>query len=185
MHKRQALRYSIVRLLKGVTGAGDRVYPNRPTPLWTQELPCICVYTQKEPVSDVSRPTIYYRDLQLVVECVCEADQLMDDVLDGMAEQVEAAFGSLGETGALEDEDDVAFDFADRVDLSGTDVSISSEGENYFGSCRLTISIPYKAGWSDFPESNDLDDFKTANAKIETPAGHTGAEAEDTITVQP
>jgi len=182
MHERKAIRYALVRILQGKTDVEQRVYANRPTPLWTQELPCICVYTSREPVSSVTRPTIYGRDLEVVIEIVCTPDKMMDDVLDDIAEQVEQV---LGDNEFITDEDGQVYDFVERLDLVNTDIAISTDGKDYVGSCRLTVTIPYKAGMGEPSESDSVDDFKIADVKHALSGSLEGAEAEDFVEVQP
>lgn len=96
-HQRKLIRKSVVALLvSGGTAAGARVKSTRVEPHKKSQLPAIAVYTLKEPVDPASKDTApreLTRDLKLeVVGWVGVTDpDTVDDAMDDLAEQIEAA----------------------------------------------------------------------------------------------
>lgn len=104
---RAEIRHYVVDLLKlRIEDVEERVYASRPSPLFLEELPCICVFFETEitdiMVGDQYHVKEYQRNAQLVVCVVTEAyrtpgdasedGQLGDDFLDYLGLQVEQAF---------------------------------------------------------------------------------------------
>ncbi len=103
---RAEIRRYAVELLKAGVDVGGRVYPNRPSPLFLEELPCVFVFFETEATGIMSGDQYhvreYQRDVQLVVCVVVEGnrapgdvsddDQRGDDFLDYMGHRIEQAF---------------------------------------------------------------------------------------------
>jgi len=105
---RTKLRHYAVDLLKANIDIKNRIYANRPSPLFLEELPCICVFFETEVTEIIAGDRYhvkeYQRNAQLVVCVVVEANrdpgdesdggQRGDDFLDYIGHQVEQAFFS-------------------------------------------------------------------------------------------
>lgn len=105
MHLRSAVRKYAIKLLKDNVDVGKKVFPNRPSPIFASEVPCILVYFAAEPtdiiVGDQYNPTEYKRNLRLNidilnVETVNPAADInentgVEDILDTLAWEVENA----------------------------------------------------------------------------------------------
>lgn len=93
MHHRQLIRQTVVALLSGATAAGTRVFPSRARTLGRDELPALRVYTPAE-VGDgavlLNGQTSGSR-VQLNVEILAAARDGVEDVIDDICEDAEAA----------------------------------------------------------------------------------------------
>lgn len=103
-HVRQQLRDAAVTALTGLTTTGARVYPSRLLPLRDTDLPCLLVQTNDEEIigADV-HGVLQERTLRLVVRCAAKITGTLDDTLDAMIAEVEAAldaqtFGGLAKS---------------------------------------------------------------------------------------
>jgi hypothetical protein len=111
MHPRKAIRHASVALLVNATSAADRVRPTRTDPIRAGSLPAIGVYTLMDDVNiELSSPREEQHDLQLeIAGWVADTAALpVDDAMDDLAEQIEAAMaadrflgGAAGDQGAL------------------------------------------------------------------------------------
>lgn len=179
-HGRKLLRHAVVRILKGerpeddgpavppIEAVGDRVFPNRSTPLWPTEDPSIFVYFEDEDADndrDVTRGR-YDRHTILVVEEVTEADQTSDDRLDDHAEIIERLLLEQGQE--LRDPvtgDKVTTDIA----LVGSRCHfVPDESEGIVASMRTEFRVewPYEVPVKSDETSTDFEKFKhdiTAN----------------------
>lgn len=110
-HHRTAIRRYAVELLKNKVDVGRRVFPERPSPIFIQEVPCVLVYFVSEPVDiivgDTYSPKEYQRNLRVSVDVWTNAtidpedieenpgvndSQDAEDRVDYLAWQVERAF---------------------------------------------------------------------------------------------
>ncbi len=185
--KRKLLRHAIVRILTTEkdgafpTDAETRVFANRPTPLWSSELPAICVYIKSEPAEKtVTAPVVYSRKPRIVVEALVAATDECDDLLDAMQEQIENA---LFANCYLMDPVDGVERLDEELVLESTEMGLVQLGDGIVGS----NSITFKAGFhTESPEllyGDDLDDFNSANVKTDL-NGDSEAEMENTVTVR-
>jgi hypothetical protein len=193
MHKRQQIRETLVRILTANSGTSEapvyptscglRVYKMRPTPLWESELPAICIYANNErgvkKISDSLDP-VYRRPLSVSIDIVAQVSDDLDDILDGIAEQVEQV---IGDNLILKDQNGKRFPFANKIDLddNATEISLVDTGRAVVGSCRIGIVIPYDSTLGEAPDLENADDFERVNVKYETV---TGAKAEDLFNVR-
>jgi len=105
MHRRTAIRKYVKKLLKNKVDVGDRIYCNRPSPIFLHELPCVLIFFTAEPVDiivgDTTNPKEYQRNLRLNIDVITDEpidpdlelneSDAAEDVLDAMAWQVEMA----------------------------------------------------------------------------------------------
>lgn len=135
--KRKQIRAAIVEALVDNTDADDRVYPNRVLPLHETELPAILVKTPSEAVSiyAVASPIEYERRLQVQIEILADATALLDDVLDILGQQVEAAL--------FEQVTHTLGELCHDVTLVSCETTLDKEGETQIGSLILTYEVVY------------------------------------------
>lgn len=173
-HQRKLIRKAVIQRLKDAnTACGQRVFGNRARQIFQNELPCLLVYTQKEPVEiSVQGPREYKRSLQVAVEIVAKADDDLDDSIDDIAEQVEAAIFT----------DETFGDLASDTILGDTDIDIIDDGEKPIGAAKILLTIPY---YQRLPElvPADMDDFKTATMVVDVAPGDGQVESTDSITL--
>ena len=134
-HPRTDIRHKLVDFLKGHTGAGDNVEPNRVRPVHESDLPKILVYTLQEPADNsIERDELpTRRDLQVVIECLEKKSATMDDELDLLCGQVEEVLA----------EDDTVDGLMNDLQYTGTAMSIQREGQYEMGSAALTYDGNY------------------------------------------
>jgi len=89
MHPRKKIREHAVDLLKAGVDVGNRVYAQRPDPVFEDEYPLVFVYFMRDDVSDVNAAQdTYERTCNLVVDIVHSVREEIDDILDRLAWQV-------------------------------------------------------------------------------------------------
>lgn len=154
-HQRKVIRKAIANaLVTAATAAEGRVYASRAIPLRRLDLPAIAVYTLTEEVTEDSAATApreLERQLSVVIECWAAAAQyqLIDDVLDDLAEEVEAAMHA----------DPYFGDACGDSILSSTEIELDDSGDRLLGLARLTYAVTYRQL---APAAQDLDDWRTA-----------------------
>lgn len=134
MSKRSEIRAKLVELISQNTMAEDRVYGNRARSVWPEELPLIAIYTRNETCTEFEKsPRTLKREALVAIECIAKADESLDDTLDQMAEEVEAAIGS----------DESLGDVCSDCILQDTETTLSADGNTMFGSAVLTYRVTY------------------------------------------
>jgi len=132
--KRKAIRQKVVERLLYKTRAEDRVFSNPARSIWSEQLPAVIVYSRSENVSEFSSaPRTLKRQLRLTIECVAAADEGLDDELDELAEEVEAAIGS----------DESLDGLSTDCVLEEADLQLKGDGNTIVGSCALTYLVTY------------------------------------------
>jgi len=92
-HLHKQIRDAIVTALTGLTTTGSRVYANRLMPLPDVLSPSLLITLDEEsaiPLTFTANP-IYERTLSLSVAAVAKATSALDDTLDQISKEVEAA----------------------------------------------------------------------------------------------
>ena len=188
--QRTKIRRAIVKLLKGQTDAGEKVFPNRATPFSTENLPSISVQTLSEVLDDQdTAPREYKRNLTVVIECVVRGNEdhpgatkrLVDERLDDLMQQVEDV---------LELHDTISCT-ADHLKLTGVEMELRGEGQMIEASGTMTWDVMYHTfAPSGIDKQDGIGKFKTANVKYHV--GHddddpdlSETEAEDTVDIDP
>jgi len=92
-HARQQIREAVAALLTGLATSGPRVYQERTRPLDAADLPGLVITTDEERINDetVAFPPTQMRELTVTVTAVARATSALDDTLDTMVAEVEAA----------------------------------------------------------------------------------------------
>lgn len=139
VHKRQAIRETIVDLLKGRTRCGDRVFSNRGRSFFASELPSLTVYTEAETSEFMLPPqNALKRTLTVVVECALIMEQHIDNEIDDLAGEVEEVLQSKGAVSELYQ------GLLESFRLTGTETAVAERGEKVLGSARLTYEAEYE-----------------------------------------
>lgn len=135
-HQRKVIRDAVVaQLIHSVTQANERVFPNRVSSTWRQELPAIYVFSISEAAQTlhVSTPPQLYRTLTLAVQALAKGVTGIDDKLDDLADEIEAAMAS----------DETFGGNAQQSTLTSTEVDIDETAETPLGVIRLSYEVKY------------------------------------------
>ena len=165
-HPRKLIRHAVVAQLTNATAAGDRVQPTRVEPHRKRNLPAISVYTMHEPVDDASSktsPRELTREPRVEIAAwVVHSEALpVDDAMDDLAEQIEAAM----------DADRFIGGAAGGSVLEETVMQVVDEDENgrpidpILGIVTLTYAVTYRTT----PATGPLDEFRRANVTTQIP----------------
>jgi hypothetical protein len=137
-HLRRQIREAAATALFGAGDWGVNVFTTRRTPVAAEHLPCALVYTTDE---TSERDTLgsdrqLRRELVLAIQAMIQDNDTLDDSLDGLAADVEAAMMADPTFGGL------ALDCA----LTRTQIDIRAGGANAemkTGSVVLTFAVSY------------------------------------------
>lgn len=133
-HKRKPVRTKIRDLLLNQTLAGPRVFENRTRKWGENEMPAICVYTDKESIEIHSHsPREYLRKLSITIECVHVLAKNVDDVLDTISDQVEV----------LLRQDDTLGGLVGSFELQESESAVVGESMKELGAVRLFYEAEY------------------------------------------
>ena len=139
-HERKLIRQAMVAKLAAlVTSVGGRVFKTRLEPIKTVELPCLNVYTTDvETISEDSADTApreLKRTARIAVDAWTTATDNVDDEVDDLAEEVEAA---------MDDDVFLGIAFIDDVILQSTEVGLSTQGNRPMGVVHLEFAVTYR-----------------------------------------
>jgi hypothetical protein len=194
-HVRKLARNAVANILLGnpqavpltpvypISEVQDRIYPNRPTPLFEVELPAICVYTKSEtavPRDGEKLPKHYDRKLIITIEILATVETGFDDVIDSIAEKVEALL--LAQWFLKDPVTDV--ETVDNLVMKGTEIAFVGEDvHNIIASGQITLEVEWNADIV-FPALPDIFDEMKVDHDIDAASGdgHVGPEAEDEVT---
>lgn len=172
--ERKEIRQAVIALLKaGNTAAGDRVFSNRPLPLWKGELPALLVYTSSERSEIFNEaPRRVKHTLELRVEAMIEANDLLDDALDDLGGSIETILAR----------DETFGDRAEKSYPTNMEMTLVEDGEKLYGMQRLTYTVEYLTYSPTDEGSAATDDFDLATVTWDTsPVPANQPEASDTI----
>lgn len=138
-HYRQQVRDAVVAAVTGLATTGPRVLRNRVHPVEEETLPCLLVYSLREEseIEAIGRPRGLLRALDLAVVAVSR-DRLLDDALDAVCAEVEAALGAATLGGLVKD-----------LTLEETEVQFDGEAERPTGRARMTWRALYRTPEND------------------------------------
>lgn len=131
-HARQQIRDQAKTTLTGLSTTGTNVFKFRVYPMAAASLPGLIIYT-KEEESERSGDGLI-RVLSLAVEGYAQATADVEDTLDDMAEEVEAAI----------DADPHLNGLAKDAILLSTEFDLTGEGKKQVGVITLIFNILYK-----------------------------------------
>jgi hypothetical protein len=172
MHPRKNIRHKAVELLKAGVDVGDRVYPQRPDPVFETEYPLVFTYFINDGVDAVNNAQdTYDRRITLNVDVVHDVRKDIDDILDGLAWEAFVALLQDTRWG----------DLIKNIKLIGeTPYQNNIDGEQYRGVTRMQFEIEYDM---QVYVPNATDEFKKFGKEIDAPIGD-GAVAEIDQTIR-
>lgn len=131
-HVRQQIREAAGALLTGLATTGARVYQSRVRPLSEAELPALRIYTDGDETETLSldRPAVQDRTVRLRVEAVTRAADNLDDTLDAICKEVEAAIGNNPTLSGT----------ARECVYSGTEIDMQANGDRVAGVARMNFA---------------------------------------------
>lgn len=138
-HARSTIRDAVARACTGLTTTGDRVYTDRAYPIPADKLPALRVFYSNEAVelSSMGADPTYMRRASLMVVGYAAGDGL-DDTLDTIGSEVEAAIYLAGNLGGLA---------IGGSTLRSVDFAID-EGDSRTGFIAMTWEIMYRSAAS-------------------------------------
>jgi hypothetical protein len=177
-HQRKLIREAVrAQLAAAGTSAEARVFKARVLPLDQDlELPALTVYGKDEDVDPDSKSTApreLARTLKLAIEGSIAVTEDLDDRLDDLAAEIEAAV----------DKDPTFGRTASDAILSGTLIGMDTSGDQPIGVVILTYSVTY---YTQAPDAEDvrLDDLRTVDTHTSLGGAQaTADQAEDRVTV--
>lgn len=159
-----------------LTKVQDRVYTNRRSALWKEELPCVCLFALTEDSKNDSEPKHYVRKFRLVAEIVVEANENSDELCDDIALEIEnlilhqrflkdPTFDYEGVPYTGLPEEDPA-NTADNVEMIGTAIGLIGENkEANETTCRIAFEIEYASAPA-YPGASDNFNTMSVVSKI-------------------
>lgn len=135
-HQRKLIRAKVVEILTtNVPIVSGRVYKTRISNLWeSAEVPSLAVYTrQEESLASSKRPLSLLRTMQLSIGLTVQAVDDVDDAIDDLAGEIEAAMAvdvTLGRT-------------CEECSLVSTELAVNESGSKPMGGAVLTFEVVY------------------------------------------
>lgn len=132
-HVRTQIRQAVTAKLVGLATTGAHVFVNRVHPLTAADLPALIIRTDEEAVAPfgIGYPLALERTLTLRIEAVAAATAALDDTLDQILAEVEAALCASTGANTLEG-------LSKAMQLDSVAVAMDAESEIPVG--RLTMS---------------------------------------------
>jgi len=137
---RKEVRHEVCDILKGKTGAGDRVFPNKVAPVGQEELPQILIYPAEGDTTmlDSSRvPNARKRfDLFLTIEVITDEGHEgtdLNDKLDDLSFEVEKII----------EQSDNLNKLVHDIGLSGFKCEYFSDGSKPWATCKSLFNVTY------------------------------------------
>lgn len=132
--QRKAIRHAIAAVLLNNTTAGASVFASRTRKVPVSALPAILVYTREETAEVFNEsPRQLKRVLSVGIEITTRADDALDDALDDIADEVERIMS----------ENQTLGDTASDVLLARTEITLTGDGDNQYGSAVLAYDVTY------------------------------------------
>lgn len=138
-HQRKTIRDTIVTTLTGLTTTGSNVYSGRAYPI--KNVPALRISTPDES-SELATGSVYTRTLTVKIDAVAKGGATIDDDLDGIAAEVEAALEA----------DYTLSGAVDNLYLTATETTIDDTAEQPFGMISLSYTVIYRTPAGD-PET--------------------------------
>lgn len=146
-HLRQTLRERVATVLTGLA-SGATVYQSRVDPVEAQTLPVFLVYTLEDEVdldSGVLGNHTFFRNLTVAVDAIARQASGMDDALDTLCAEAEAAItadsdsASAGTLGAL----------TEWCELESTSITLEDGAERDTGRAAMRWAMQYRVDTTD------------------------------------
>lgn len=134
-HVRRQIREALAALVTGLATTGSRVYQSRVYPLGDSNLPCLLVNTDDESIETLTTGATPMQERRLTVQvrAVAKESSSLDDTLDQIMAEVEAALGAAGVLSTL----------AKSITLSGLRVEMDDALEKPVGVASMEYQISY------------------------------------------
>ena len=137
-HVREQLRDRVITLVTSLVTTGANVFRTRYYPMEAAKLPGLCVYTVDErsdlETMGMGTTSTLVRSLDLIIEGYAQSLSDIDETLDDIALEVEAAIGA----------DSTLNDLCRDCHLVSTGIRILGEGDKPIGVIRLSFQINYR-----------------------------------------
>ena len=135
-HLRRQIRDAAAGYLTGLTTTGMHIATGRVYPVQDSELPALRVYTNEQAVEQetINANPVEGSVLQLVVEAIAKATSGTDDILDGIAKEVQVALAAQQTLAGVK-----------NVLLRSIEPDRYGEGEQELGILRLTFEVAFKS----------------------------------------
>ena len=140
-HIRQQIRERAGTALAGLSLTGSNVFESRLYPLIDEDLPCILVSVDSEEIDYETTGDILRRNVLLTLIVKAQATADIDDVMDSIGVEVEAAMA--GESATI---------LSDSV-LINVEVDLEAEGEQPQGALKMSYQVTVFTTKAD-PETN-------------------------------
>ncbi len=165
--RRAIVEAAVAAVSGGVAALGGRVASNRVRSWQHSQLPAATVFTRGEAVSVIDEaPLLYRRDLELVVQVVDHANDVVDAQLDLLGDAIETAMHHSVRLGGL-----VAILILSRVEGP----EIDEDGNRPIGGLNIVFTATYEQEVGEAPEQSI--DLERLHVEFETHAPRTGPEA--------
>ena len=134
-HNRKAIRDRMIVILTGLVTTGPRVFASRVYPLQTPDLPGLLVFTELEEVDSGSMRRGLERALTVLIQAVVKSSGgVIDDTLDTIAEEIEAAIEADPNLSGL----------ALYTQLLSTEIEFNAEAEKPVGIMSIRYQVSYR-----------------------------------------
>lgn len=138
-HVRQQIREAAAGFLTGLPTTGAHVYQSRIRVFADADLPGLNVMTNDELVSasSVGFPPLLDRQINMVVQAVAKQNDNLDDMLDTMCKEVEAALNASVAANTFGG-------IAKHTVLSSIEIDMNGDGETKVGIANMNFTVTYK-----------------------------------------
>lgn len=138
-HVRQQIREAAAALLLGLTTTQARVFQSRVHVLNDSNLPCLLVSTNEEQaeIASIGFPSLLNRQLNLQVRAIAKANADLNDTLDNMIKEVEAALNASVAANTLSG-------LAKNIELNSIFIDMNADAEKTTGQAVISFNVNYK-----------------------------------------
>jgi hypothetical protein len=151
-HHRKTIRDRVKAHLElaAIPTIGTNIFVSRPTPLFSPQVPCICIYTLLENADEKAGGQKFYRDrIRLAVHVIVRESAKIDDELDAICEKIEAVLFPLEYLSDVPPASPLSTRFVEELDYKSTEMNLSTMGDKVHGSAIMVFEpvickeIPY------------------------------------------
>ena len=159
--QRKAIRNAVLALLKGNTSVNENVFANRFLPLSEDQLPAILIYTLSDATRELNQSPRTYRNIvSLIIDIRAQVGIKLDDELDDISQEVlDIILANETLSGTCE---------RCLLQEGGSMDIVTENGNKETGVLRITWGAEYTLEAPEI-QAGDLDNFDTANIKMEIP----------------
>jgi hypothetical protein len=138
-HVRQQIREAAAATLTGLATTGARVFQSRFHVFSDVDLPALLITTNDElvNVSSIGFPPLLDRQINMIVQAVAKQNDNLDDVLDTICKEVEAALNANITANTFTG-------LAKHTVLSSIEIDMSGDGDVAVGQANMNFTVTYK-----------------------------------------